>query len=146
MCSENPFLYRYLLTVTSLRETGQRALWVFFFFFFLAMPYGLWDLNSPTRDWTWGHGRELDSREFSLGPLMLLCFCLVNMLCPTLLPPHGQPTRLLCPWDLPGKNTGANWISFSRVSSPPRDRTCICCIDRWFLYNWATRKVLGYLL
>ena len=27
--------------------------------------------------------------------------------CPTLLRPHGlQPTRLLCPWDSPGKNTG----------------------------------------
>ena len=26
--------------------------------------------------------------------------------CPTL-PPHGlQPTRLLCPWDSPGKNIG----------------------------------------
>ena len=25
----------------------------------------------------------------------------------TLLQPHGlQPTRLLCPWDFPGKNTG----------------------------------------
>ena len=60
-------------------------------FLFLAMPYGLWDLNSPTRDWTWGHGRELDSREFSLGPLMLLCFCLVNMLCPTFCHPMGSP-------------------------------------------------------
>ena len=28
-------------------------------------------------------------------------------LCPTLLWPHGlYPTRLLCPWDSPGKNTG----------------------------------------
>ena len=28
-------------------------------------------------------------------------------LCPTLLQPHGlQPTRLLCPWSSPGKNTG----------------------------------------
>ena len=28
-------------------------------------------------------------------------------LCLTLLWPHGlQPTRLLCPWDFPGKNTG----------------------------------------
>ena len=32
---------------------------------------------------------------------------LVAQLCPTLLQPHGlQPTRLLCPWDSPGKNTG----------------------------------------
>ena len=28
-------------------------------------------------------------------------------LCPTLVQPHRQqPTRLLCPWDSPGKNTG----------------------------------------
>ena len=28
-------------------------------------------------------------------------------LCPVLLPPHRQkPTRLPCPWDAPGKNTG----------------------------------------
>ena len=27
-------------------------------------------------------------------------------LCPTLLPHRRQPTRLPCPWDSPGKNTG----------------------------------------
>ena len=26
--------------------------------------------------------------------------------CPTLCDPRRQPTRLLCPWDSPGKNTG----------------------------------------
>ena len=31
----------------------------------------------------------------------------VAQLCPTLCDPHGlQPTRLLCPWDFPGKDTG----------------------------------------
>ena len=35
--------------------------------------------------------------------------------------PYGLwPTRLFCPWDLPGKNTA---ISFSRGSSQPRDQT-----------------------
>ena len=33
--------------------------------------------------------------------------CLVAELCSTLLHPCGlSPTRLLCPWDFPGKNTG----------------------------------------
>ena len=33
--------------------------------------------------------------------------CLVPKLCPTLLQPHGlQSTRVLCPWDFPGKNSG----------------------------------------
>ena len=31
----------------------------------------------------------------------------VSQLCPTLRDPHGlQPTRLLHPWDFPGKSTG----------------------------------------
>ena len=34
-------------------------------------------------------------------------YCLVTKSCLTLLQPHGlQPTRLLCPWDSRGKNTG----------------------------------------
>ena len=34
------------------------------------------------------------------------------------------------------------WVAtaFSRGSSPPRNRTCISCIDRWILYHWATRE------
>ena len=28
------------------------------FFFFLAVPHGLWDLSSLTRDGTWAHGSE----------------------------------------------------------------------------------------
>ena len=37
----------------------------------------------------------------------LLCMCARSLqLCPTLCDPHGlQPTKLLCPWDSPGKNT-----------------------------------------
>ena len=35
------------------------------------------------------------------------CCCLVAKSCPTLLQPHGlQLSRLLCPWHIPGKNTG----------------------------------------
>ena len=34
--------------------------------------------------------------------------CSVAQSCPTLVWPHGlYPARLLCPWDFPGKNTGA---------------------------------------
>ena len=29
-------------------------------------------------------------------------------LCPTVRPPRQQSTRLLCPWDSPGKNTGVD--------------------------------------
>ena len=34
-----------------------------------------------------------------------VCVCLVAQLCLTLRPHGLQPTRLLCPWNSPGKNT-----------------------------------------
>ena len=38
---------------------------------------------------------------------LIAACCLVTKLCRTLLWPHGLwPTRLLCPWDSSGKNTG----------------------------------------
>ena len=37
----------------------------------------------------------------------VICCCLVAQSCLDLLWPYGlQPTRLLCPWDFPDKNTG----------------------------------------
>ena len=49
--------------------------------------------------------------------------------------------QLLCPWDFPGKNTGAEWVAifFSRGSSWPRNQThvsWVSCIGRWILYHW----------
>ena len=41
--------------------------------------------------------------------------------------PHGLEPAKLCPWDPPGKNTGAVAISYSRGSSQPRD---------WTLFHW----------
>ena len=38
------------------------------------------------------------------------CYCCLVKSCRTFLQPHGlKPTRLLCPWDFPGKNTGVGW-------------------------------------
>ena len=94
--------------------------------------------------------------------------------------PHGlQPTRLLRPWDFPGKSTGVGchvtqlclilcdpidcsppgssvhgilqatileWVvvSFSRVSSPPRDQTPVSCIAGRFFTIWTTRETYIY--
>ena len=60
---------------------------------------------------------------------------------PDSLQPHGpQPTRLLCPWDFPGKNTGMGCHSFSRGSSWPRDGIWISCTAGRFFTDWATRE------
>ena len=56
--------------------------------------------------------------------------------------PRGlQPTRLLCPWGFPGKNTGAGWHFPLQGSSRLGDRSCISCassVGRQTLYRWAT--------
>ena len=40
--------------------------------------------------------------------MFLSCCCVVAKFCLTLATPYNgmSPTRLLCPWDFPGKNTG----------------------------------------
>ena len=79
--------------------------------------------------------------------LLLFCCCLGTKLCPTLLPSHGLwPTRLLCPWDFPGKNTAVgchfvlrgiftdqgsnlrllNWQMYSLPLS--NQRSCCCSV------------------
>ena len=50
-------------------------------------------------------------------------------------------TRLLHPWDFPGKNTGVGCISFARKSSQPRDWTQVSCIIGRCFTIWATREV-----
>ena len=54
---------------------------------------------------------------------------------------HGllSPTRLLCPRDSPGKNTGVGCHSLSRGSSWPRDQSQVCIASRFFTL-WATGK------
>ena len=57
--------------------------------------------------------------------------------------PHGlQPTRLLCPWDSPGKNPGVGCHFLFWGSSWPRDQTRISqdsyLLCKWILYHWAT--------
>ena len=67
--------------------------------------------------------------------------CLVAQLCLTLWDPLDcSPTRLCCPWDFPGKNTGMSYHSLLQGIFPTRDRIWVSCIGRRILYYWATRE------
>ena len=56
---------------------------------------------------------------------------------------HGLwPTRLFCPWNSLGKNTGVGCHSLSRESSWPRNQTQVSCIADGFFTVWATREAL----
>ena len=53
--------------------------------------------------------------------------------------PYGlYPTRFLCPWDSPGKNTRVSFHSHSKGSPWPRDRNWVTCIGRQMFYHWGT--------
>ena len=62
--------------------------------------------------------------------------------------PHGlQPTRLLCPWDYPGKNTGVGSHLLLRgmflIQGSNPESSCGFCIGRQILYHWATWNALA---
>jgi len=60
------------------------------------------------------------------------------------LPLHGlQPSRLLCPWSSPGKNTGVGCHALLRGSSRPRDWIQVSRIAGGFFTIWATGKDPG---
>ena len=52
--------------------------------------------------------------------LCIIYYCLMTKTCLTLFQPHGlQPTRLLCPWDFPGKNTRVSGLPFPSPGDLP---------------------------
>ena len=58
--------------------------------------------------------------------------------CPTVFHPTDcSPTRLHCPWDAPGKNTGVGF-HFLLQGIFATQVSCISCIGRQILYHCAT--------
>ena len=56
------------------------------------------------------------------------------------LQPHGLYTRLLCPWNSPGKNTGVGCHSLLQGIFPTQGLNLGLLHCRQFLYGWATRE------
>ena len=77
----------------------------------------------------------------------LCCYCcLVSKLCPTLLWSHWLLSRLLCPWDFPGKNTRVGCHFLLQGISLIQGSNHASCIGRQILYHWATKEALMYWL
>jgi len=63
--------------------------------------------------------------------------------CPTLCDPHGlQPTRLLCPWDTPGKNTGVGCHALLQGIFPTQGSNP-GLLGRRILYYGVTKEAQG---
>ena len=88
----------------------------------------------------WTYWSLLHSSSFSsLLSSVSVYVCSVIQSCLTLLQPHGlYPARLLCPWDLPGKNTGAHCHFLLLGIFPTQESNLISCIDRQILYHWGS--------
>ena len=64
-----------------------------------------------------GHSRGTGLVPHALT--ILCCYCCLVQVVSSSLRPHGlQPERLLCPWDFPGKNTGAGCHSLRQGIFP----------------------------
>ena len=82
----------------------------------------------------------LDYSIFYLSICVYFCKLSKSLSCVWFLRPQGLwPTRLLCPWDSPGKNTGVGYhfllqgiFLTQRLNLHPLHWGCI-------LYHWATR-------
>ena len=87
--------------------------------------------------------KEAEEGQFALPEEIKKCSVCTQSLVTSnpLWPLALWPTRILCHWNFPGKNTGVGCHSYSRGSSRPRDQTHISwnsCICRHILYHWAT--------
>ena len=65
------------------------------------------------------------------------CSCSVTKSCPTLYDPT-EPTRLLCPWDSPGKNTEVGCHFLLQGIFLMQGSNHVSCIGRQVLYHWTT--------
>ena len=52
--------------------------WVFVIYFFLIVPYGMWDLSSPIRDWTWTLAVKVWSPNYWITRKIPVSFFLVR--------------------------------------------------------------------
>ena len=62
-----------------------------------------------------------------------MCECSVTSVLSESLQPHGlQPTRLLCPWDSPGKNTGMGCLALLQGIFPTQGSNLrLLCLLHW---------------
>ena len=75
-------------------------------------------------------------QEYLIFCPLITCVCVCVCACSVTydsLQPHGlQPTRLLCPWNFPGKNTGAGCHFLLQGIFPTQEsKLCLLCPLHW---------------
>ena len=75
-------------------------------------------------------------KQISMHTHMCVCV-LIPQMCSTVCDPITEASRLLCPWNSPGKDMECVAIPFSTGSSWCRDWISISCIAGRFFTVWA---------
>ena len=90
--------------------------------------------------WTCLHICLEDASNNGTDMTWSVCVCIHAQLCPTHCIPMNSslPVRLLCPWNFQARIPEYVDLSYSKRSSPPRDRNCVPSNGRWILYHSAT--------
>ena len=89
-------------------------------------------------------GSHFPLAEFHLTVGLCMCACWFSLVVSDSVQPYGLwPTRLLCPWDSPGKNNGVGCHALLRgifltQESNPHLLWLLPC--RQIVYRWATRE------
>ena len=68
------------------------------------------------------------------GKRPVYCCCVASVMSDSVRPHRQQPTRLLCPWDCPGKNTGVGCHFFLQCMHVcmPSPFSCVrLCVTIW---------------
>ena len=61
--------------------------------------------------------------------------------------PHGlEPTRLLFPWNFPGRTTGVGYHALLQGSFPTQGWNPVSCTGRWTLYHWVAWEATTFWL
>ena len=83
--------------------------------------------------------RLMSSARWWARVCVCVCMCVRSSIIPDSLQLHGlYPSRLLCPWDSPGKNTGVGSHSLLQGIFPTQGENPGLLIGRRILHHWAT--------
>ena len=80
-----------------------------------------------------------------------MCMLSYSVVSDSLQPPRLQPSRLLCPWGFPGKNTGVGCHALLQIFPTQGSNPSLLCLLHWqagslpLSYLGSIRKLGGML-
>ena len=113
-------------------------------------PVSIQHVGVEPEVFTWSCRKHRKGGYCGLGLLCILCVVLSHFnRAPLFATPWTVPSKLLCPWDSPGKNTGLGCQALLQgIFLTQGSNLCLLLLlpCRQILYRWATREAPLYLV